>query len=119
MKKIVIVGMNPGNKGSSLKTLNKWIANRHYSFTNVCITKGKVKPDLSRLVTELVSYDIIIALGNTASETLNKINIPHFKMPHPSGLNRQLNNKEFMNDRLNALSTYCGWRSPSHTQVIR
>ena len=111
--------MNPGNKGSSLKTLNKWIESKHYSFTNVCITKGKVKPDLHRLETELKNYAIIIALGNVASDTLNKINISHFKMPHPSGLNRQLNNKEFMNDRLNQLSAYCSGRSPSHPQIIR
>ena len=111
--------MNPGNGGSSLKTLNKWIEKEHYSFTNVCITRGKVIPDLSRLCTELRNYDRIVALGNVASNALNKIGLKHFKMPHPSGLNRQLNNKEFMNDRLNKLSTYCGWRPPSNPQIIR
>ena len=111
--------MNPGNGGSSLKTLNKWIEKEHYSFTNVCITRGKVIPDLSRLCTELRNYDKIVALGNVASNALNKIDLKHFKMPHPSGLNRQLNDKEFINDRRIQLSIYCGWRSPPHTQELR
>lgn len=41
---------------------------------------------------------ILIALGNNASKALDSI--PHFKLPHPSGLNRQVNNKEFINSRL-------------------
>lgn len=38
--------------------------------------------------------DKIVALGNAASKALKWI--PHFKLPHPSGLNRQLNNKSFV-----------------------
>ena len=40
----------------------------------------------------------IIALGNNASKALGKI--PHFKLPHPSGKNRQINDKEFINKKL-------------------
>jgi len=39
-----------------------------------------------------------VALGNNASDALGKI--PHFKLPHPSGMNRQINNKEFIEKKL-------------------
>jgi hypothetical protein len=38
--------------------------------------------------------DSLMALGNNASKALG--NIPHFKLPPPSGLNRQLNDKKFI-----------------------
>lgn len=40
----------------------------------------------------------IIALGNNASKALE--NIAHFKLPHPSGRNRQINDKAFIDQRL-------------------
>lgn len=42
--------------------------------------------------------DKIIALGNNASKALG--DIPHFKLPHPSGRNRQINNKKFIDKKL-------------------
>ncbi len=35
----------------------------------------------------------IVALGNIASKALGKVK--HFKLPHPSGLNRQVNNQKY------------------------
>ena len=43
-------------------------------------------------------YKKIIALGNNASKALK--GLPHFKLPHPSGLNRQTNDKKFINQKL-------------------
>lgn len=40
----------------------------------------------------------LIALGNNASKRLKEF--PHFKLPHPSGRNRQINNKEFIANKL-------------------
>lgn len=34
-----------------------------------------------------------VALGVKASSVLKKLDLSHFKLPHPSGLNRQINNK--------------------------
>jgi len=39
-----------------------------------------------------------IALGNNASKALKGIS--HFKLPHPSGRNRQINDKEFIAKKL-------------------
>lgn len=46
----------------------------------------------------------IIALGNNASKALK--DIPHFKLPHPSGLNRQINNTEYIENKLKACKIY-------------
>lgn len=36
----------------------------------------------------------VIALGNKAAKRLSKLGIGHRKLPHPSGLNRALNDKK-------------------------
>lgn len=48
--------------------------------------------------------DVVIALGNKASTALK--NVAHFKLPHPSGLNRQINNKEYIKKQLNDCKKY-------------
>lgn len=47
-----------------------------------------------------------IALGNVASEQLRKQLQPHFKLPHPSGRNRQINDKAFIEQRLTECLKY-------------
>lgn len=39
--------------------------------------------------------DKVIALGVQASLYLDRIDCEHFRLPHPSGLNRKLNDKKF------------------------
>jgi uracil-DNA glycosylase len=46
----------------------------------------------------------IIALGNNASKALGKV--PHFKLPHPSGKNRKLNDKKWLAEQLEAARMY-------------
>jgi hypothetical protein len=46
----------------------------------------------------------VVALGKMASKRLP--DTPHFCLPHPSGLNRQLNDKEFVADRLQECYNY-------------
>jgi hypothetical protein len=46
----------------------------------------------------------VVALGNKASKALR--DIPHFKLPHPSGLNRQINDKNYINYQLLACKRY-------------
>lgn len=48
----------------------------------------------------------VIALGNNAAKALK--GIPHFKLPHPSGRNRQINNKEFITKILKDCKEYIG-----------
>lgn len=42
----------------------------------------------------------VIALGNNAAKHIFSMDIPHFKLPHPSGRNRQINDKEFIAKKL-------------------
>ncbi len=46
----------------------------------------------------------IVALGNNASKALGKT--PHFKLPHPSGRNRQINDKAFIHRELQKCKIY-------------
>lgn len=48
----------------------------------------------------------IVALGNNASKRLAKYNIPHFKLPHPSGRNRQINDKSYIEAKLTECKKY-------------
>jgi hypothetical protein len=40
-------------------------------------------------------HDIIVALGGFVSKTLQRAGIDHISLPHPSPLNRKLNDKEY------------------------
>ncbi len=42
----------------------------------------------------------VIALGNKAAERLANLGIGYRKLPHPSGLNRQLNDKKQLTEQL-------------------
>jgi hypothetical protein len=46
----------------------------------------------------------VVALGNEASKALGKI--PHFKLPHPSGRNRQINDALFIKTKLAECKEY-------------
>ena len=47
----------------------------------------------------------IIALGNNASKALGPY-YDHFKLPHPSGRNRKINNKQYLVSILNECRLY-------------
>lgn len=42
----------------------------------------------------------IVALGNNAAKALRRLKAPFFPLPHPSGLNRKLNDKEWLAKQL-------------------
>jgi len=50
--------------------------------------------------------DKIIALGKTAEKALTLLGVEFYAMPHPSGLNRQLNDPAFIREKINGLSIY-------------
>ena len=117
--KVLVVGMNPSNKpllGSSrnatLSKLETWMSDigvHHFSFCNTFDDPGESrmsKVDFDRLNTLAGEYDKIIALGGFVSTALNRINVSHFRMPHPSPLNRQLNDKRFEFDMLTLCKEY-------------
>jgi uracil-DNA glycosylase len=104
--KILFVGDCPSAKNISVevafvgtkshKILLDWIEKlgcNHYEITN-----SHNEEQLTKIKNS--GADKIIALGNLASARLDKLNLSHFKLPHPSGRNRLLNNKQFINEKL-------------------
>lgn len=99
--RVIFVGLNPARPGrtlsQALRRLSSWADSLEigfFSFTNAYY--GSLdSPDLPFLRDCVVGYDRVIALGNVASVSLNKIGIDHFKMPHPSGRNRLLNDRNY------------------------
>jgi hypothetical protein len=79
------------------------------SFTN-CISEAgpytRADIDYDRLSKSAAGYDRVVALGNFPSSALKKLNIDHFVLPHPSGLNRKLNDPKFELEQLELCRNY-------------
>jgi hypothetical protein len=91
----------------SYKTLLGWIADMDIDIRNVdLINKNQV--------TEypFMYFDRIIVLGDAAEKEVKKIytKSKYFKLPHPSGLNRKLNDKKWLNKQLKACKKWLGER---------
>lgn len=56
----------------------------------------------------------LVGVGKTAQKALTLLGVPHFQMPHPSGLNRQLNDTEFIEGKIKGLREYL---NPSSVSV--
>ena len=134
-KIILIVGSNPSqqsksysafaNDSKSRSTLDKWFSfintDSTYSimFTNVydrptsnnrALSKYEIKSHLPKLHDYIVESnpDYIIALGNTADIALTLLRLSFYKMPHPSGLNRQLNDPLYIQEKIKGLRQFLG-----------
>lgn len=118
MRGIIIVGQNPGkavdhpNESPSLRRLYNWLSIlgvKEFKFTNTVNKTGKVSTsdiDYKKLFTSTEKYGKILALGNFASAALSKMNVEHFKLPHPSPLNRLLNDKNYEQNILKECKEY-------------
>lgn len=109
MIRVLVIGQNPsakptlnGKTNPTFKRLEEWMSKigiHYFSFTNTFDEPGvqpKIsKVDFKRLCTLCQEYDIIITLGSFVSNVLNKIQVKHFGLPHPSPLNRLLNDKSY------------------------
>jgi uracil-DNA glycosylase len=134
MMKIMFVGSNPSvrsgsavafwNDTKSRAVLDGWtdqlLKCNDYTFyyTNVYnkptvsnrpLTMKQIKESLDQLKNsaEVQEPDRIIALGKTAEKALTLLHIPHMAMPHPSGLNRKLNDKTYVEQKIKELVEYC------------
>lgn len=114
--KILVVGLNPSRKhgqSPTLKALYQWfdtLGIRYASFINLyegyqIIGSASQAEYINRISKE---YDRILALGQDVSRALTSMGIHHFRLPHPSGLNRQMNDKKYVHDQLEACKNYLG-----------
>lgn len=113
----------------STKTLTKWIEmagqqvdihieSLHYLNVANYVTPGnrpltmkEIKAEISNLNDKVVGWsginpDKIIALGKTAEIACTLAGLEFLAMPHPSGLNRQLNDPKFVAEKITALGEY-------------
>jgi uracil-DNA glycosylase family 4 len=133
--KILFVGSNPSSAAKtqnpfctstkSGKLLNDWlIASGQYplSLTSTCyanvadyptennrpLLTAEIKSNLSLLQrkVDIIKPDKIIALGKTAEKALTLLRTDYYPMPHPSGLNRLLNDPEYVKKKINGLRDY-------------
>ena len=119
MNKIIVVGMCPSSKptlgykrNATFNRLEAWMDElgvKHFSFINVfdkthAPTLSKVKG--KHLIEATSDYVNVLALGGFVSEALNRHNVEHFQLPHPSPLNRLLNDKNYEKQVLEQCKEY-------------
>ena len=118
--RVLVVGMNPSSyntnhkdrKNHTFDRLKRWFTYAgvdYFSFVNCCPDPGDVKfsdVDYDTLIQCLDGYEKIVAIGNFASTVLSRLNIMHFKLPHPSPRNRMFNDKTFEPVMLSGLKSY-------------
>lgn len=68
----------------------------------------EIKEALPRLKQSIGTprYVKLVALGKTAEKALTLLRLDYYAMPHPSGLNRKLNNKEYVAEKIKGLQDY-------------
>lgn len=114
MRKVVLVGDRPSLSNISpnipfvgakcFEVLVDWIATLKIDYY---IVQNSVDfDDLNNISLLYKNGFSVVALGNAASERLQAFKIAHFKLPHPSGLNRQINDDHFIGEQLALCDEY-------------
>ena len=114
---ILIIGINPSNatsvrKNSTFDRLIKWVDHleiKYFSFFNVIPYSGPYTQnmvDISTVSMYSRGYTHVIALGEFVSKALQRADINHYTMPHPSPLNRLLNSREYEMSCLSSCKNY-------------
>jgi hypothetical protein len=81
----------------SYKTLLDWIWQMNINITDVKLIN---KDDKASIATADRFNWKIVVLGNEAEKIVKKFTKKYFKLDHPSGLNRKLNDKNYVAARL-------------------
>lgn len=71
---------------------------RNWSFVNCIPTPGPYAfkdVDFEHLSACVEGYDKVVCLGGFPSKVLRSLGINHHILPHPSGLNKNLNDKAY------------------------
>ena len=130
LKKIILLGSNPGNASPdttafhpdtrSRKILDQWFLNIHadISFANVRdqrtpnnrpLRVSEIRACLPWVRRKTDGFDKVVALGKTASKALELLGDVEFvEMPHPSGMNRLLNDADYVAKKVKELEEYVG-----------
>jgi hypothetical protein len=117
--KILIVGHSPSpsstrRKGNpTLNRLNRWLDAcdvRIYSFTNLAhsstgsLKKAEICDTMFHEIFK--NYTKVITLGKEVKHYTNKMGYDFYELPHPSPLNRNLNDKKYEEDVIKGLQSF-------------
>jgi uracil-DNA glycosylase len=113
----LIIGLSPSSntkpfKNGTFARLLTWTTHvglKQWDFCNIINEVNSVDTKLvnvEELKKKCENRKKIIALGGVVSKVLDKYNIPHYKIDHPSPRNRNLNNKEYEAKMLESLKDY-------------
>lgn len=117
--KVLVVGQNPGPKNLSLRAFHgaqskgrllEWldkIGPYEYHIVNASRQTGKVSLSDGDMELPFEQYDAVIALGSYAAAVLTLQGCDNLLLlPHPSGLNRQLNNSDYVDRKLGEAASW-------------
>ena len=118
--KVLIIGHSPSSKefcprkgNPSINRLNRWLDHcgvRIYRYSNACAhhVQSLKKADIDETYISQItkSYNKILTLGKEVEHLFNKMGIEHYALPHPSPLNRNLNDKAYETKIINNLKSY-------------
>lgn len=125
----MLVGQNPSRhnldpkvafKGSkSFKVIEDWVNEMSLSEcgymlvnafpkVNQTYKKADVEVAVERVnhYMKMIKPEKVIALGRMAAKVLKKAKVDYFELPHPSGLNRKLNDVEWLQNELDKAKRY-------------
>jgi len=112
---VVILGDKPSAKNlredvafvgcSSYKTLLGWIYEMDLNLNQVCLDNSQGAKEFE-LKMDIANGARIICLGENAHKVVSNFGIECFKLPHPSGLNRKLNDKKWLAEQLLLCKNY-------------
>ena len=135
--KVIFVGSNPAWASTSSKAFDEstksgrilrgWTSHLHgeflFRYLNVCdkptpnnrpLKRSEIKENLPQLTKWIEAskfhstHEIkLVALGKTAAIALTLLRLDFYEMPHPSGLNRLLNDPTYVADKIKGLQEYC------------
>ena len=120
MKNVIFIGMNPGKlnkprrwEAPTMRRFSTWLD--HLNLNIVSFTNVSPDPDWDLKVASvdtnffrqtIAGYDKYVAWGGLVSKYLSWYKIDHFMLPHPSGLNRQINNHDYIISKLDECKEY-------------
>lgn len=133
---LLVIGANPSESSpddsafhpstKSRKIIDSWLKQMNMPlniiYLNVCnyktpnnrsLSQTEIANGIKNLMLEIEKYIStedckIITVGNVADEAVYKLKLEHFKCPHPSGRNRQLNSSVFVEDMIDKMRKYLG-----------
>lgn len=134
--RLLFVGQNPAYPNqdawrafegtASGRRLNQWL----YELGATEVTMINASPRLGRVTQSDVDPTIIlgailkyhpvrvVALGRFAHEALVRLSVEHFTLPHPSGRNRKLNDKEWVRAQLSMCRAWVSGVAPAGVDKV-